>query len=516
MGKYSQDNSGIFYSADEFIRHVRNANSVPIFCLSDTYLKPGVVGGKIIDNVLFGEIIGKCVHFIINQQDFSLDTLYHNQNKWMLSYPEIKARKWSSLTPDHVTYLFKPKHFLERNSRILIPVSILLFLGLIAMLVIIYFNHILRKKLHIKTRLLQKQLDKYEQLAFTMPLGYIEFDSQLHPLRCNHISNETLGYNSEKDTIDAIAKILSDHLSDENFQQTVNQLMCGETTHSIVPNIEKSDGSMLTCDIYAIPIYDNSEVIQLIALTVDITKSLELNATLEKLAENSKKLLMQNNKYLSSSIHDLKNLMSPMVAYIEMLGLIVTDEKAKSILAKMNHCTSNIIESFTQMMTISRLKGDVYNFNKEELNPSNITKNILGMLEATYKQKGIEVFNYIPEITTVVGDKDMVNSIFLNLIGNSIKFTNKGEKITISTTESDDKFVSFSVENNGIKADLSRINLIFTEQKHFSTTGTEGEEGTGMGLLLCHDLIAKNGGSISVSHNDEGGGCRFTFTLPVQ
>jgi signal transduction histidine kinase len=97
---------------------------------------------------------------------------------------------------------------------------------------------------------------------------------------------------------------------------------------------------------------------------------------------------------------------------------------------------------------------------------------------------------------------------------NSIKFTNTGGKIVISASHEDvESMVSISDNGIGIKKD--DLKRLFRIEENFSTTGTNGEEGTGLGLLLCYDFVKRHGGEIWVE-SEAGKGSRFVFTLPKQ
>lgn len=99
-----------------------------------------------------------------------------------------------------------------------------------------------------------------------------------------------------------------------------------------------------------------------------------------------------------------------------------------------------------------------------------------------------------------------------NLLGNAIKFTPNNGKITISVSKKVDH-VEISVKDTGVGINIDKIKDLFRVDKRVSTIGTDNEKGTGLGLVLCKELINKNGGTISVE-SVENNGSRFYFTLP--
>ena len=108
----------------------------------------------------------------------------------------------------------------------------------------------------------------------------------------------------------------------------------------------------------------------------------------------------------------------------------------------------------------------------------------------------------------------MVNTILRNLLNNAIKFTPEKGTINISH-EIQDQYISIHISDNGIGMEQEVIDRLFKFDQFYSTSGTGGESGTGLGLILCHDFIRKHKGDISVRSNP-GTGSTFTFTLPLQ
>jgi signal transduction histidine kinase len=113
----------------------------------------------------------------------------------------------------------------------------------------------------------------------------------------------------------------------------------------------------------------------------------------------------------------------------------------------------------------------------------------------------------------IVADKNMIELVLRNLISNAIKFTNKKGKIDIHITEQNQE-IQISVADDGIGIPENRLETIFEVSKNKNTPGTENEQGTGLGLILCKDFIENHGGKIWVE-SKTGKGSIFTFSLPV-
>ena len=130
------------------------------------------------------------------------------------------------------------------------------------------------------------------------------------------------------------------------------------------------------------------------------------------------------------------------------------------------------------------------------------------------KSKNIQLVNDSIDTVTVHADVDMVKTILRNLLSNALKFSYEGSQIIIgSQVETDKVIVSVKDSGKGMSAE-DKEKLLKTET-HFSRYGTNNEEGSGLGLLLCQDFAIKNGGDLWFE-SEEGKGSTFFFSIPLK
>ena len=114
----------------------------------------------------------------------------------------------------------------------------------------------------------------------------------------------------------------------------------------------------------------------------------------------------------------------------------------------------------------------------------------------------------------VRADRNMLHVILRNLISNAIKFSMEGMKIWIDAVEKD-SFVHVSVTDEGMgMSEENKLRLLNRNMDDFTTYGSKGEKGTGLGINLCMDYIERNSGSLQIS-SEEGKGSTFTFSVPA-
>ena len=140
---------------------------------------------------------------------------------------------------------------------------------------------------------------------------------------------------------------------------------------------------------------------------------------------------------------------------------------------------------------------------------------VLKLLQRIALRKKIGIYNEVLPDIMVEADANMLHSVLRNLISNALKYTNNGGKIRISATESAiTGMIQIKVIDTGIGMSEDDIGKLFAPEINFTTRGTANETGTGLGLLLCSEMIAKHGGRISVQ-STPGKGSTFLFNIPA-
>lgn len=129
------------------------------------------------------------------------------------------------------------------------------------------------------------------------------------------------------------------------------------------------------------------------------------------------------------------------------------------------------------------------------------------------KKKNIAFINDCLPGYYALADANHVKVVMRNLISNAIKFTDNKGRIKISYAVNKD-LLEICIEDNGIGMSQEQALMLFSNNEHFSQKGTMGESGTGLGLMLCRELIGLNGGTLWMETH-QGEGCRFTFSLPL-
>jgi PAS domain S-box-containing protein len=238
----------------------------------------------------------------------------------------------------------------------------------------------------------------------------------------------------------------------------------------------------------------------------------------EALKENEKKLLQLNadkDRFISILGHDLRSPFSGLLGLSDLLTSNIRKFDIDEIEIFANYINSSAQITYNlldNLLIWGRSQTGRVPFNPQEVNLTDICKNILELLNSSAYAKKITVNYSFAEDITVFADIDMLKTIMRNLVSNAIKFTNKNGSIDISAKQTHSK-ITISVIDNGIGIKPENLAELFDISQMHTTTGTAEEEGTGLGLIICQDFVEKHGGKIGVE-SEPGKGSKFSFTLP--
>jgi len=242
---------------------------------------------------------------------------------------------------------------------------------------------------------------------------------------------------------------------------------------------------------------------------------MNLQSELQLKNEQLSELNVTKDKFFNIIAHDLKNPFSVLLGFSQLLlkNLGSYDKEKIEQQVQLIHNASNKGYKLLQnLLEWSRLQTGKSKHNPKKLDLHILIEDVLTQTRNLAKQKSIMIYNLVFEKIFVYADEEMTYSVIYNLVSNAIKYTHKGGEITISSEEIRN-MIEISVADTGIGITEDILKNLFRIDMNHSTQGTEGEEGTGLGLILSSEFIRKNGGKITVKTKPNEGS-DFRFTLP--
>lgn len=250
-----------------------------------------------------------------------------------------------------------------------------------------------------------------------------------------------------------------------------------------------------------------------------IKEKFTLQETLNKLNEVNIELKEANatkDKFFSIIAHDLKN---PFVVLLGFSDILVENLRGYSIdqieeqiklINQTSHQTYSLLED---LLLWSRAQLGKLTFNPQRIVFDKFYNIIINSLINQIQKKNITISLVEQERVVLSADLNMLKTILRNLISNAIKFTHPNGQINIYT-ETKDENVLITVSDNGIGISEDNQVKLWKLSEQYTTCGTDGEEGTGLGLFLCKEFVEKHGGKIWVE-SELGKGSDFKFTIPL-
>ncbi len=257
------------------------------------------------------------------------------------------------------------------------------------------------------------------------------------------------------------------------------------------------------------------------AITIALARHNDLiryKKVIEELEENKHKLNTLNaskDRFFTIIAHDLRSPVSALSVFSDQLiSNFDTLDKQELIeyLKVIQGTSKSLFDLLENLLLWAGFQVNRINFNKVNIDLYETVISIEMLLQVALQQKNIAFENDIQKETIVFADIDMVSTILRNLVSNALKFTPSGGNISVFS-ETDDDFIIVSVKDNGVGILDDDMLKIFKIDEQISNTGTLGEKGTGLGLLLCKEMVEKNGGEIWAD-SIPGHGTTFSFTLP--
>jgi len=262
------------------------------------------------------------------------------------------------------------------------------------------------------------------------------------------------------------------------------------------------------------PLYEEKNVYSgIIILFRDITDRVN---TENQVRQQAKELLALNklkDRLFSIISHDLR---SPLVNLFDLIKMmdneVITPQEFSILIPQLSKnvgYTSGLLENLL-FWSKSQLQGEV--IKPVNIDVRAVSENILHLFERSIIEKKISVNNKVDEGSTIYADQGMIQLVIRNLVSNAVKFSNRNGKINLSSF-SDGHFTRLCVEDDGVGISEEDLIKLF-EIETFTTRGTDNEQGTGLGLLLCKDFIEKNNGRIWVE-SALLKGSKFFIELPA-
>jgi len=241
----------------------------------------------------------------------------------------------------------------------------------------------------------------------------------------------------------------------------------------------------------------------------------ETNLQLIESQKVQQNINLAKNKIFTVLAEDLITPFNLLLEYTDLLEQNADESNTKAIRKNSGiiyQSSKNLFQLLENLLQWSRNQRGMIEFHPGYFDLYKTINHLISVEEVLAHKKSIEFRRDLQEALIVYADESHITTVLRNLVNNAIKYSHFGGWVKIGITDKNG-FAEVTITDNGVGINQEDMKKLFRMDTHITRKGTANERGTGLGLIVAHELILKNRGSISVE-SEEGKGTRFAFTIP--
>ncbi|MEP2715785.1 ATP-binding protein [Pseudophaeobacter sp.] len=271
------------------------------------------------------------------------------------------------------------------------------------------------------------------------------------------------------------------------------------------------------------PLFDDAGILtHLIGSSTDVTSERERDAALEltRIAkEKAEEANQAKERFLANMSHEIRTPMNGILGMCELLQETEMDEQQRLFSSTIHNSANALLGIINDVLDFSKIQAEKVSVHDAPFSLRALVQDIVTLLSARASSKGLELRMDFPATIPgeYIGDASKIRQVLLNLVGNAVKFTSKGQVVLQATFDRNRRKypLRLTVEDTGPGVEASQRSAIFSAFEQIDNTATRQEEGTGLGLAITQALVERMGGEISVV-SQSGQGARFHVDLNLQ
>jgi len=268
------------------------------------------------------------------------------------------------------------------------------------------------------------------------------------------------------------------------------------------------------------PIRLNDEIIGVATYSKDITEKKTFEEKLIKSKERAEELSKAKSTFLAIMSHEIRTPLNGIIGMTELLLNSNLNKEQRDFVETIKISGDTLLNIINDILDFSKFESGNIDLHKEEFNIHEIIEEVFDTLSFRANQKNIDLIYHIEEnVPRIINnDRQRLKQVLFNLVGNSVKFTNKGEIfVSVSLLNKNEKNANilFKIKDTGIGIKEDIIPKLFNPFVQADSSTTRRYGGTGLGLSICKKIVESMDGSINVN-SEFGKGSEFTFTINTE
>ncbi len=354
--------------------------------------------------------------------------------------------------------------------------------------------------------------------AISLSGGLVEFSPDGTILLVNQIFADSVGYSVSE----LIGKHHSMFLMDEDLEQNSDfweKLRQGNYKSGQFRRKHRDGHSIWILGTYNPILDEKGRVTKVIKIAQEITQSIESRDTLQKEKDQAELLNVQKDNFIANVSHEIRTPIHAILGFTQLLLDSETDSQKFGYLKAVKTAGDNLLFIINDILDISKIESGVFQIDQVEFDLQKTIEDLYAFLSIRALQKGLD-FTFkldekVPKL--LLGDKNRLSQVLINLVGNAIKFTESGfvrVLVRVKKQTKDKVRLRFSVQDSGIGVPAEKISLIFNRFSQSEESNSRKFGGTGLGLNISKSIVEKMNGLIQVN-SKLGQGSEFAFEISL-
>ena len=370
-----------------------------------------------------------------------------------------------------------------------------------------------------KEKRLQIQEEKYRNIIANMNLGLLELDTEGHIVYCNSSFCHLSGYRFNE----LIGQKASHFIHARYHQNILEQhydLGRNSTSETSEVQISNKTGAERWWLISGAPNFnDQGEAIGSIVIHLDITQSKLLEQELERALNKATAAVKAKDIFLANMSHEIRTPLNAIIGIIRELNRSNLSAAQNTYLLHGKTASKHLLSIVNNVLDMSKIEASELSLEEKEFSLVSVINMVESILMVKAEEKGL-TFNIEidPNIKpALIGDSVRLRQILINIIGNSIKFTEHGSiRLQVQVEDSSTHFqkIKFNITDTGIGISKHFLENIFEKFTQETNENSPKQEGTGLGLAISKEIIHLMGGTLNI-HSEKGLGTSVVITLTL-
>jgi PAS domain S-box-containing protein len=257
-------------------------------------------------------------------------------------------------------------------------------------------------------------------------------------------------------------------------------------------------------------------VIGAFILVIDITERKKAEVEILRAGEAAEAASRAKSEFLANMSHEIRTPMNGILGMTEVINRSSLSDQQRRYVGMIKTSADTLLGLIDGILDVSKIEAGKFELDNHPFSLRDCVEATMGILSPRAHAKNLEIAFHIPPHIPdgLVGDSGRLSQVITNLVGNAVKFTEKGEvvlRVSVGAQTADDVELRFSVSDTGIGIPLEKQQLVFEAFTQADNSTTRRFGGTGLGLTICREIVAMMGGGIRVE-SIPGKGSTFIFT----